>query len=102
LPSPTGEGIPEPERPGKPKPEARRPFTGKVAGLIFDHFGDFEGFLLETEEKTRKFVSREREIHELAERAWSQRLRITVFSETDELERPMTIVIREPPSPFSS
>jgi hypothetical protein len=69
LPSPTGEGIPEPERPGKPKPEARRPFTGKVAGLIFDHLGDFEGFLLETEEKTHEFVSREREIQELAERA---------------------------------
>jgi len=102
LPSPTGEGVPTPERPQKPRPEARRAFTGKIAGLIFDYFGDFEGFLLETEEGTRKFLSREHEVAELAERAWSQRLRITVLSEMDEPERPMTIIIRQPPSPFSS
>jgi len=102
LPSPTGEGAPRPGRPEKPEPEARRAFTGKIAGLIFDHFGDFEGFLLETEEETRKFLSRNHEIAELAERAWNQRLRITVLSEMDEPERPMTIIIREPPSPFSS
>jgi hypothetical protein len=102
LPSPTGEGVPRPERPEKPEREARRAFTGKIAGLIFDHFGDFEGFLLETEEETRKFLSREQEVAELAERAWSQRLRITVLSEIDEPERPMTIIVRQPPSPFSN
>jgi hypothetical protein len=24
--------------------------TGKIAGLIFDRYGDFEGFLLDTED----------------------------------------------------
>jgi hypothetical protein len=100
-PSPTGEGRPKPGRPEEPEHEARRGFTGKIAGLIFDHFGDFEGFLLETEEQTNRFLSREKEVAELAERAWRERLRITVWVEADELQRPLTIIVREPPSPFS-
>jgi len=97
LPSPTGEGRkhhPHHEH------EKRRAHTGKVAGLIFDRFGDFEGFLLDTEDGERKFFSREKEIEELAERAWHARLRITVFAECDEPHRPFSIIVREPPVPF--
>jgi hypothetical protein len=96
-PSPTGEGQGE----GKPpKPEDRLCFTGKIAGLIFDRFGDFEGFLLDSEEGEREFYSREKEIEELAERAWRERLRITVCAERHSPRRPETIIIREPPAPF--
>jgi hypothetical protein len=39
-PSPSGE-------PGRPKPGEGRCPTGMVVGLIFDDFGDFEGFVLD-------------------------------------------------------
>jgi len=74
--------------------------TGKVSGLIFDHFGDFEGFLLDTGKGERKYYSREKEIGELAGRAWRERLRISVCAEHDEPHRPLSIIVREPPAPF--
>jgi len=80
--------------------EARFESTGKITGLVFDHFGDFEGFLLDTEDGERKFFSREKEIEELAERAWRERLRITVWAERHEPHRPSSIIVREPPAPF--
>jgi len=98
LPSPTGEFIPK--HPPHKEDERRLVFTGKISGLIFDRFGDFEGFLLDTEEREHKFFSREKEMEELAERAWCERLRITVWVELDEPHRPLSIIIREPPAPF--
>jgi hypothetical protein len=106
LPSPTGHGTGKPGHgdPGHHHPghdhEHGRPFTGKVAGLIFDRFGDFEGFLLDTEDGDRKFLSREKDVAELAERAWRERLRITVWAERDEPSHPLSIIIHQPPTPF--
>jgi hypothetical protein len=97
-PSPTGEWR-KPRPPGG-RGEERIAFTGKIAGLIFDHFGDFEGFLLDTEDGERKFFSREKEVEELSERAWRERLRITVWAERHEPRRPLSIIVREPPAPF--
>jgi len=94
-PSPTGDGTSKP-----PRPRRHIEYTGKVAGLIFDHFGDFEGFLLETGHGEHEFFSREREIRELVERAWRERLRITVWVERDERRTPASIIVREPPVPF--
>ncbi|KIP17982.1 hypothetical protein KY49_3608 [Burkholderia sp. MSHR3999] len=98
LPSPTGEGRHLPGKEGGP--EARRAFTGKIAGLVFDCFGDFEGFLLDTEDGERRFSSREKDLAGLAERVWRERLRITVWAERDEPHRPLSIIVREPPTPF--
>ena len=98
LPSPRGDGG-KPSEP-RPKPGERLHFTGKIAGLVFDRFGDFEGFLLDTEDGERSFRSRERDIKELAERAWRERLRITVRVERDDPHRPLSIIVREPPEPF--
>ena len=100
LPSPTGDG--RRKHPGHPEPEGeeRLRFTGKIAGLIFDGFGDFEGFLLDTEDGERKFYSREKEIEELAERVWRESSRITVVAERHEPHRPLSIIIRQPPAPF--
>ena len=65
-------------------------FTGKVSGLIFDHFGDFEGFYLETFRAERRiFRSRHREIEVLADRAWREEILISVFvkpHDPDEIE----------------
>jgi hypothetical protein len=82
--------------------EAHVTFTGKIRGLIFDRFSDFEGFLLDTEDGERKFLSRERKVEELAERALYERLRITVYVERNEPDRPLSIIVREPPGPLHS
>lgn len=74
--------------------------TGKIAGLIFDHFGDFSGFILETEHGEYRYESRERDIRTLAERIWNERLRISVVSTSHEPHRPLTIIVREPPARF--
>ena len=93
LPSPTGDGIPKPPRP-EPKPEKCIDFAGKISGLVFDRFGDFEGFLLDSEDGERAFHSREREMEELVERAWRERLRVTVRVDRGEPRTPQSIIIR--------
>jgi hypothetical protein len=100
FPSPTGEWLDE--RRGKPPVSEKHgeELTGKVSALIFDHFGDFEGFILETEEKEHKFNSRERHVEELVDRIWRERLRVTVWVDHDEPNRPLKIVVREPPATF--
>jgi len=104
LPSPTGEvGRKHHHRHyGEYEREKRKAFTGKIAGLIFDRFGDFEGFLLDTEECEREFFSREKDIERLAERVWRERLRVTVWTECDSPHRPLSIIVRQPPVPFES
>lgn len=112
-PSPTGLGQPGgPDthgpgeagtagEPGAPESSGRG-YTGKISGLRFDGFGDFEGFVLDTLEGEHEFWSREREIRTLAERAWRERLRITVRVGAHEPHRPVTIIIREPPVSFDA
>jgi hypothetical protein len=82
-----------------------RACTGKVTGLVFDHFGDFEGILLDTGDRDYQFFSREPSVRELAEVAWREHLRVTMLAETSEHsadgERPRhirSIVLHEPPS----
>ena len=103
FPSPTGSGVPGLHGLPGPKRHGHGPdigFSGKISGLLFDHFGDFEGFILETEEGERKFWSRERNMKELAERAWSERLRITVRTDHHDPERPVLIIVGVPPASF--
>jgi hypothetical protein len=102
TPSPTGE-LPRPPEPIPPRPgrEDRFRYTGKIAALIFDHFGDFEGFILETQHgEEHKFFSCEKDMEELAERVWSERLRISVWSDRDQPQRPLTITVLQPPAHF--
>jgi len=103
LPSPTGDGKGRGNgghgQPGHGS-EDLLCFTGKISGLIFDHFGNFEGFLLDEGRVDRKFLSRETGVAELVERAWRERLRITVCVERDEPHSPASIVIRQPPVSF--
>lgn len=77
IPSPTGnwQGV----EPGKGH-GAGDGVRGKIATLAYDHFGDFEGFELETEWGHRRFfTSRERAIEELARRACEARYVVVVF-----------------------
>ncbi|WP_321935176.1 hypothetical protein [Paraburkholderia sp. J8-2] len=74
--------------------------TGKIVGLMFDHFGDFEGFILEDDVGERRFFSRTKEIQVLAERAWKESLRITVIAERGTPEHPRKVIVRQRPMPF--
>ncbi len=99
LPTPSDNGGPHLSPP--PKRGEHLHFTGKISGLIFDHFGDFEGFILETEHGgEHRFHSREKDVAILKERALRERLRITVTTEHHEPHRPHTIVDHPPPVPF--
>jgi hypothetical protein len=103
-PSPVGEvpGLPfVPGAPGTLQPPPissagdRLEETGKVDGLIHDHFGDFIGFILETElARHHRYESRERPVQELAERAWRERIRVTVVSEPHEPHIPLAVILR--------
>ena len=94
LPSPTGDVS-------RPKPdheEELRHYTGKVMGLIYDRFGDFDGFTLLTEEGHEQlFRAREHRIEDIADRAWRERIRITVFVEPHKRSYPVAIILREAP-----
>ena len=103
-PSPTGT-VPKPSgEPGMPPPHPaphRLEFTGKVVGLIHDRFGDFEGFLLLTEQgREHRFESHEHAIERLARGAWTERAVITVFAEQHHPHIVAAIVVRRAPEPF--
>ncbi|HEY5030412.1 MAG TPA: hypothetical protein VIK39_18550, partial [Candidatus Angelobacter sp.] len=58
--------------------EQRDCYTGKVSEVIFDCFGDFEGFVLETCGECHRFRTTEKAIKDLALLACKERLLITV------------------------
>lgn len=96
APSPTGSGRPSrPERPGE-KP-GRVPgvsaHTGKIREVIYDCFGDFEGFILDDCGRERVFKSCEKAIEEVVRRACRERLKVTVYYHDKDSARPFKIVI---------
>jgi hypothetical protein len=92
LPSPIGE-VP-PIGPGHPPGEDIE-ITGKVEGIIYDHFGDFEGFILELYDGDRRhFVSREHEIWRLVHRAWAERIVVTARVRKAHPHVPVRLVLR--------
>lgn len=72
---------------------------GKVAALLYDRWGDFEGFVLDTGERRLTFASREHTIEDLADRAWRERILIAVRAHSRHPERPEAIVFRHAPRP---
>jgi hypothetical protein len=73
-------------------------FTGKVTGLVYDRFGEFEGFLvLSYSGHERSFRSTEQEVESLIRRAWDERITLTVFFHHSNPHTPVSIVLRRPP-----
>jgi hypothetical protein len=111
-PSPDGSGVKPLPLPGPghhPRPghgaDQRLRLTGKIDGLVYDRFGDFEGFILDADDgdgdgRERVFRCRETEMAQVAARAWSQRVRVTVLFERDEPHKPLSLVLRSPPPPL--
>jgi hypothetical protein len=108
LPSPLGDvpGLPfvpgGPVIPVRPSPcgtrrhDNRLEVTGKIDGIIHDHFGDFCGFILETElGRHDRYESRERPMQEVVEHAWRERIRVTVICEHREPHVPLAVILRQ-------
>ncbi len=71
-------------RPGTSEPEpdiGLKIIKGKITGLSYDCFGDFEGFTLETCDDRRFIKSCERGVEEVARQACSERSKVTVHVE---------------------
>jgi hypothetical protein len=75
LPSPNGVPVEHPVK------AAEHEYTGKVCEVLFDCFGDFEGFVLSYCGCTRAFRTRERGIGEIVLRACKERLLLSVYIE---------------------
>jgi hypothetical protein len=75
LPSPTG--LPAPV--GKPGKHHHKEYTGKICEILYDCFGDFEGFKLCTCSEERTFASREKGIEHIALNACRERHRVSVI-----------------------
>ncbi len=72
-----------------------RGFTGKVIGITYDRFGDFEGFTLLTEHGTEHwFRGHEERIEDLVMMAWRERIVITVYVHHHAHDWPSSIVLR--------
>lgn len=73
-------------------------WSGKVSGLLFDHFGDFEGFVLEAYDGSQhRFYSREVSVLEIVRAAWEERPVVTVISVAKGNRRVRRILIRGHP-----
>jgi len=68
--------------------------TGKVAEVIFDCFGDFDGFVLDGCCEVCRFRTREREIGELVLRALKDRLLVCVYVLARDRSKIQRIVIK--------
>ncbi len=100
-PSPDGSGVnPEPTpHPKRHHPgEARIGFVGKIESLVYDRFGEFTGFVLDTEDGRRRFRGHEPELERVLSRAWSERIRVKVVSELDDEDRLEVIYLYPPPA----
>jgi len=97
-PSPWGVNGP-PKLTGDRRPHLHdRGATGKVNGVAYDRFGDFEGFHLLTEHgEERIFYSREREIETLVRIAWQDRMVITVLTAANDRLCPVSVILRRDP-----
>jgi hypothetical protein len=92
----------------KGRPEKRRPphgphedigYTGKVIGLNYDRFGDFEGFALRLEDGHRRyFRAREHKVEQLVRKAWLERFVVSVYVDIGGNDIPETIVLKRAPA----
>jgi hypothetical protein len=94
-PIPIGGGGGPPVNP--PPHNHKSGYMGKVEGLIYDRFGDFEGFSMEMEDgKERRFHSRKTRIEELVRYAWRDQVVITVRPEHHDARVPESIILHRP------
>jgi hypothetical protein len=88
FPGKGGHGRPEPHPghgEGHERDRERDTATGKIGGVCYDRFGDFDGFDLRTEHgEVRRYRAREDEIERLVLQAWRERWVVTVVADDRE------------------
>ena len=63
-----------------PPPSTHLEYTGKIMGIIYDRFGDFNGFEMRTENgEEKRFQGREESVWRLVRFAWDTRSVISVY-----------------------
>jgi hypothetical protein len=78
-----------------PSPKPIEEFVGKIEGIIYNHFGDFDGFILETESgRHHRFNSRELSMLKLIREAWREHIRVAVLAEPHHHSVPRSVVLR--------
>ncbi|MGP0071106.1 MAG: hypothetical protein ACLPWF_04135 [Bryobacteraceae bacterium] len=76
-------------------------YTGKVNGLFYDRFGDFEGFDLRTEEGEEHFFRGcEYDLEELVYLAWVERFVIRVCVRAGDAHEVVSVILRRAPRPL--
>lgn len=71
---------------------------GKIAGIRYDHFGDFEGFILAIGcDTVRCFDSRELKVEKIVQRALAERWTVTILCEEHDPCCPTSIIISGTP-----
>jgi hypothetical protein len=96
LPSGTGT-LPGDVKP--PEPRRDHKFVGKVAGLVYDRFGNFDGFILEEGcDRVRRFRSRECSLARIIREAWKDRATIIVLTDSRDESCPIEMVVGGEPS----
>jgi hypothetical protein len=96
---PSLSGYPGKHRPPEPEPGhgLGEGHTGKVEAMLYDRFGDFEGFVLRTESGEELcFHGHEPRVEELVRLAWEERWLITVKFHRHEARWPSAIILRRP------
>lgn len=97
CPSPTG-NVPPPPCHDEQEHHEHHEVSGKVNGIIFDHFGDFEGFVLETwRGELWRFQSRERRVLEIVRAAFEERSVVTAIRHSERRGDLQSIIVRRPP-----
>jgi hypothetical protein len=84
--------IPSPDDPGlvtRKEPVNEQCYTGKVCQIIYNCFGDFVGFTLDTCSGNHCFESCEKGIEEVVQKACRDRLTIKVFVEEKHIQKLM-------------
>jgi hypothetical protein len=71
--------------------------TGKVAEIIFDRFGDFRGFAIETESgHERRFRATEAAVEQIVREAWVERSVLKVVAADGDPEEPERVILLRP------
>lgn len=74
-------------------------FVGKVAGLVYDHFGDFDGFILEEGcDHARRFRCRGDRLAHVLREAWTDRATVTVLTDACDESCPIEVIVGGEPS----
>lgn len=90
-PSSTGNGSSE--RPGPGAPDGEAAATGKVTRLLYDCFGDFEGFVIEHCGSAHRFQEVECSLERVVRHACERRQTVTVISHPGDRDRPLRLVV---------